>query len=308
MPGPAQGTKAPRRIGALDLEGDAPPELFLRGLAELGYVEGQNIVIEYRSADNQRERLPELAVELVGLDVEVIVPFSRLSVLAAKQATDRIPIVFGAGIGDPVGEGLAASLARPGGNVTGPASAPPEANLKRLDLLLDAVPGVARVGVLGGWLFTPGLSPEQWEAVARPRGVTLLNLPLAPGATGDQVRGAFAAAAELGADALVRTTVGSNPPEERLTADLARETRLPAMFPRRSFVDAGGLMAYDVRIGSLALRASGYVDKILRGANPAELPIERPAQYDLFINLTTAADLGLTIPEAVLAQATEVIR
>lgn len=302
--GPASPTKGVYRIGVLwSPEGGIPPE-FRQRLAELGYVEGRNLAIEERYGRTQEE-LQGLAAELVRLEVDVIYAGPRPAVGAAAAATDRIPIVMGGNFPAPIEAGLIESLARPGKNVTGVANAPPETHLKRLELLVDAVPGVARVAV---WGEMPEPSPEQWAAVARALKVQLEPLPLRRDATADAMRVAFEHAVGDGVDALLRTFLSPPPVEQRVIGELVARSRLPAMFDSRSFVEGGGLMAYVARLTDRARRAADYVDKILRGASPADLPVEQPTGYNLVLNLSAAADLGITIPEGALAQATEVIR
>jgi putative ABC transport system substrate-binding protein len=299
------------RIGFLTLNLALNPQLreaFLRGLRDLGYVEGSNVVIEYRDAEGKPERLPALAAELVALKVDVIVAPPTLAALAAKQATRTLPIVFTAA--DPVTDGLVTSLARPGGNVTGlSTTAAPEIVGKRLELLKQAVPGVNRVAVL----WQPGGQGERTnkdmlkgaEVAARALGVRL-HVVEARGpedfdrAFSDMTR------ARAGALTSVGTTMFFN--ERRRLVALAAKNRLPAAYSQREFVDAGGLMAYGANIPDLWRRAATYVDKILKGAKPADLPVEQPTKFELVVNLKTAKALGLTIPPALLVRADEVIQ
>jgi ABC-type uncharacterized transport system substrate-binding protein len=283
-------------------------EAFRQGLRDLGYVEGRNVVIEYRSAEGKFERLPALAAELVALKVDVIVTSTTEGVLAAKQATRTFPIVCAAA-GDPVGSGLVTSLARPGGNVTGLSALTPELVGKCLELLTQAVPGVSRVAAL----WQPGALPERTEkdmlkeadVAARALGVRLQFVEARGPADFDR---AFSDMTRARARAF--TVLGSTMfiIEHRRLVDLAAKNRLPAVYPLRQFVDAGGLMAYGPNVADLYRRAATYVDKILKGAKPADLPVEQPTKFELVINLKTAKALGLTIPPSVLGRADEVIQ
>ncbi len=299
------------RIGYLSHNLAAAPhqhEAFRQGLRDLGYVEGRNFVIEYRSAEGKFERLPALAAELVALKVDVIVAAAgTLAALAAKQATRTVPIVFIA-VGDPVTSGLVTSLARPGGNVTGLSLLFPELVGKCLELLTQAVPGVSRVAVL----WQPGAVPERTEkdllkgadVAARALGVRPQFVKARGPADIDR---AFSDMTRARAGAL---TVWSTPmfgSERRRLVDLAAKNRLPAVFQFREYVDAGGLMSYGPNAADLNRRAATYVDKILKGAQPADLPVEQPTKFELVINLKTAKALGLTIPQSLLQRADEVI-
>jgi len=299
------------RIGYLETNPVTSPhvhEAFLQGLRDLGYVEGRNLVIEYRDAEGKVERLPALAAELVALKVDVIVASGTLAALAAKQTTRTLPIVFSPA-GDPVGSGLVTSLARPGGNVTGLSAFAPELVGKRLELLKQAVPGVSRVAVL----WQPGAFGERTEKDILKRAEVAgrdLHLPLqfveARGPA-DFAR-AFSDMSIARADAL--TVLASNMfvSEGRRLVDLAAAKRLPAVYSARELVDAGGLMSYGANLADLNRRAATYVDRILKGTKPADLPVEQPAKFELILNLKTAKALGLTIPQAVLGRADEVIQ
>jgi putative ABC transport system substrate-binding protein len=305
-----QAGKVPR-IGFLALNRAAYPhvhEVFRQGLHDLGYVEGRNVVIEYRDAGGKVERLPALAAELVALKVDVIVTGGGTpAALAAKQATKTTPIVF-TGTADPVGSGLVTSLARPGGNVTGFSNIAPELVGKRLELLTQAVPGVSRVAVL----WQPGAVGERTEkdllkgaeGAARALGVRLQVVEARGPADIDR---AFSDMTRARAGAL--TSLGGPMffNERRRLVDLAAKNRLPAVFPFREFADAGGLMSYGPNLADLLRRAAIYVDKILKGAKPADLPVEQPTKFELVINLKTAKALGLTIPPSLLGRADEVI-
>jgi len=285
-----------------------PREAFLQGLRDLGYVEGRNLVIEYRHAEGKVEQLPALAAELVALKVDVIVASGTLAALAAKQATSTLPIVFNPA-GDPVGSGLVTSLARPGGNVTGLSAFAPELIGKRLELLKQAVPGVSRVAVL----WQPGAFGERAEmdtlkraeVAARDLGVPLQFVEARGPADFDR---AFSDMTRARAGAL--TVLASNMfnSERRRLVDLAAKNRLPALYSARELVDAGGLMSYGANLADLNRRAATYVDRILKGTKPADLPVEQPTKFELIINLKTAKALGLTIPQSVLGRADEVIQ
>ena len=300
------------RIGFLALNLTAAPhvpEAFRQGLRDLGYVEGRNVVIEYRDAEGKPERLPTLAAELVVLKVDIIVAGGTPQALAAKQATKTIPIVFASAASDPVTSGLVTSLARPGGNVTGLDSLSTELVGKRLELLTQAVPGVGQVAVL--WL--PGVYGERTEKEM------LTGAEVA--ARGLKVRVQFVEAtrdpADLGrafsdmtrARAGALTLLPSNMffREHRRLLDLAARHRLPAVYPWRDLVDTGGLMSYGASLTDLSRRAATYVDRILKGAKPGDLPVEQPTKFELVINLKTARTLGLTIPPSVLARADQII-
>jgi len=280
-------------------------EAFRQGLRELGWVEGQNIVIEYRYAEGRFDRLPDLAAELVRLKVDIIVALATPASAAAKNATGTIPIV-GISLGDPVGTGLIASLARPGGNVTGVSySVGVETIGKGLELFKEIVPNVRRVAILsnpGNPLYAPAV--RDVKVAARSLGVQLQLLETR-GPT--EFDGAFAAMAKerVGGLFVVADTM-FNLHRARLV-ELAAKSRLPAAYGTRDAVEAGGLMSYGPSLPDLFRRGATYVDKILRGAKPADLPVEQPTKFELVINLKTAKALGLTIPQSVLARADQVI-
>jgi len=283
-------------------------DAFLQGLRELGYVEGRNVVIEYRYAEGKPERLPALAAELVALKVDVIVTVSNTTALAAKQATRTVPIVFTA-VANPVAAGIVTSLARPGGNLTGLASLGSELVGKRLELVKQAVPGVSRVAVL--WL--PGALGERTEkdmrtgadVAARALGVQLQFVEARGPADFDR---AFSDMTSARADALTLLPSNMFLREHRRLVDLAAKNRLPAVYGSREFVDAGGLMSYGANQVDLYRSAATYVDKILKGAKPDDLPVEQSSKFELFINLKSANALGITIPKSMLARADEVIQ
>jgi putative ABC transport system substrate-binding protein len=273
------------------------------GLRDLGYVEGRNVVFERRYADGRLERLPDLAAELVRLRVDVIVTGSNIHVAAVQRATATIPIVFVA-VGDPVGSGFIANLARPGGNVTGLTSeASREIQAKNLALLKEIVPGLSRVGVLGQVLSQDGFAAL--EAAARQLNVALEVVDVR---SPDDFEGAFAAMVGKRVGAVI---VGGGPltyMRRQQIADLALKHRLPAIQVLNEFAQAGLLMSYGPNLPEMYRRAARYVDKILRGAKPAELPVEQPSKFELVINLKTARALGLTIPQSLLLRADEVIQ
>jgi putative tryptophan/tyrosine transport system substrate-binding protein len=274
-----------------------------QGLRELGYMEGKNIVIEYRVAESQVERLPELLSELVRLKVDVIVTGGIIN-RAAKEATTTIPIVIAFDV-DPVANGLVASLARPGGNITGLSARYPELSGKQMELLNEIVPRLSRVVVLGS-STEPGntYAVREVEAAAEALGVQHLYLDLQDA---KDIETAFRAARKGRANALlVVASVIALAHRTQITT-LAIKSRLPAIYPRPEFVEDGGLITYGPSIADLYRRAATYVDKILKGAKPADLPVEQPMKLDLVINLKAAKQIGLMIPESVLFRADRVI-
>lgn len=286
---------------------DRPSQLdaFRQGLRELGWSEGRNIVIDYRYAEGRFDRLPDLAADLVRLEVALIVSEGTQGVTAARNATGTIPIVMTT-VRDPVGTGLIASLARPGGNVTGMSgSAGLEIVAKQLELLKETVPEIRRVAILSNPANAyHQLAIREVNAAARSLGV---QLQLLEARGPNEFDGAFAAMAKerVGALLVVSDTIFNNH-RERL-ADLAARSRLPAAYGVRESVEAGGLMSYGASFLDLYRRSAAYVDKILKGAKPADLPVEQPTKFELVINLRTARALGLTVPPALLARADEVI-
>jgi putative ABC transport system substrate-binding protein len=280
-------------------------EAFRQGLRELRYVEGKNIVIEWRSAEGKLDRLPALASELVRLKVDIIVTGGPSATRPAKEATVTIPIVM-AQDSDPVANGFVASLARPGGNITGLATLSPEISGKRLELLKETVPRLSRVAVLGT-STEPGnvQSLKETELAAGALGVKLQYLDvLAP----KDIKTAFRAASKGRADAvLVLASAIFNAHRTQLV-EHAVNSRLPAIFWLSDFVEDGGLMSYGVSFNDLDRRAATYVDKILKGGKPADLPVEQPTKFELVINLKTAKQIGLTIPPNVLVRADKVIK
>ena len=306
----AQQTAKIARIGYLGTNRAANPTLYealRQGLRDLGYEEGRNLVIEYRDAEGKIDRLPALAAELVALKLDIIVAPGTPQALAAKQATTTIPIVFTAA-SDPVPDGLVSSLARPGGNVTGLATISPELVGKGLEQIKRAVPEVTRLAVL----WQPGALGERTnkdmlkeaDTVARSLRVRLQFVEARAPADFDK---AFSDATRVGAGALAVLPSSMFLSERRRLADLAAKNRLPAAYPQREFVHAGGLMSYGPNVADLFRRAAIYVDKILKGAKPADLPIEQPTKFELVINLKTAKALGLTLPPSLIGRADEVI-
>jgi putative ABC transport system substrate-binding protein len=308
----AQQAAKVARIGYLSPNLASSPHLrdaFLQGLRDLGYVEGRNVVIDYRDAEAKLERVPALAAELVALKVDVIFVGGGTRVtLAAMQATKTIPIVF-TSVGDPVESGLVTSLARPGGNATGLSLLYSELVGKWLEQLKQAIPGVSRVAVL----WQPGAFGERTEkdtlkraeVAARELGV---RLQLVEARGPENFDRAFSEMTRARADALTVLSSNMFVSERRRLVDLAAKNRLPAMYNVREYVDAGGLMSYGPNLADLYRRAATYVDKILKGVNPADLPVEQPTKVELVINLKTAKALGLTIPQSVLGRADEVIQ
>jgi putative ABC transport system substrate-binding protein len=272
-------------------------------LRELGYVEGKNIVIEYRYAEGKLERLPDLAAELVQLKVDVIVT-AGLGILPAKKATTTIPIVFGAAA-DPVGSGLVSSLARPGGNITGLSQMSPDLDGKRLELLKEAFPKVARVAFLWQPGWRGNLALTDMEAAAKALGVKLLSLEVR---SLDDFDSAFARAKRDGAQAIITSAGGIISTQQRQVLDFAAKNRLPAMYSNSEYVEADGLMSYAPNQADLFRRAADFVDKILKGTKPAEIPVEQPTKFEFAINLKAAKQIGVTIPPKVLAQADKVIK
>ena len=306
----AQSAAPPRRIGFVSMRSgpaDNPHlEAFRQGLRDLGYQEGRDVTIEVRYAQGQPGKLPDLVGELIRLKMDVLVTQSGVASLAAKRATRTIPIVM-VSSGDAVMQGLVASLARPGGNVTGLTMISPELSRKRLEILREMVPKLSRVGVL--WCG-PGepLGESEWKETQAAAGV----LKVRP--TSLEVRGTIDPAAAIGAaarerlDAMIVLDCARLHSRSTQIVDLAASNRLPALYPYSLYPEAGGLMSYgpDVRDG--ARRAAGYVDKILKGAKPADLPVEQPTKFELVVNAKSAKALGLTIPQSVLVRADQVIQ
>ena len=280
-------------------------EAFRQGLRELGYVEGKNIVIEHRWAEGKLDRLPALAAELVRLKVDIIVSAGPTVTRVAKEATVTIPIVMGFD-DDPVGSGFVASLARPAGNITGLSALSPELSGKQLELLKEIIPRLSRVAVVGSSSH-PGTaqSLKEIELAARAFKVQLQYVDVLDP---KDIETAFGAASKGRADAvLVLTSVVTNSHRKQIV-ELAVKNRLPAIYYTAEWVEAGGLMTYGASFTDLFRRAATYVDKILKGAKPADLPVEQPKKFELIINLKAAKQIGLTIPPNVLARADKVIK
>ena len=291
------------RIGLLSPGSpSAATDAFRRGLAEQGYVEGRNIHLDFRWAEGRADRLPVLAAELVQAKVDVIVAFISSAAKAAQQATRTIPIVM-VGVGDPVSLGLVTSLARPGGNITGNTSFGPELNAKRMQLLKEIIPGLKRAAVL--WTPRNPLhesSVRRTEAAALAVGVELQPLKVT---SVDEIESAIRTATEQHAGALI--VLGDPLLSSTRIARLALERRLPTTFLERAGAEAGGLISYGPNMVDVYKRAAVYVDKILKGTKPGDLPVEEPSTFEFVINLKTAKALGLTIPPSLLSRADEVI-
>jgi ABC-type uncharacterized transport system substrate-binding protein len=306
----AQQSEKVFRIGFLDsgtASGSAVLlEAFRQELSKLGWVEGKNITIEYRFAEQKQERLPELAADLVRLKVDLMVVAGNTAALAAKKASTIIPIVM-ANAGDPVGGGLVASLARPGGNVTGNSGLGPQLNTKRLEILKDVIPKLARVGLLrppigiaqdiqlkelGPAALALQLKLEEIETQLDPKGL----------------ESAFQTAKQKQVNAIMTTAARSFFAERKRIVELAGKYRLPAIYFQKEFVDEGGLMSYGADFADLYRRAAVYVDKILKGAKPADLPVQQATKFEFVINLKAAKQIGLTIPARVLQRADRVIK
>jgi len=306
------GAQQPTKMPWIGYLGTSPSaiaariEAFRQGLRELGYVEGKNIFIEWRHVEGKPERMSELAAELVRLKVDIIITGGPPATRAAKEATVTIPIVMTQDT-DPVGNGFVASLARPGGNITGLATLRPEIRGKQLELLKEVIPKLSRVAVFGT-STAPGnaQSLKEIELVAKAFGVQLQYLDvLGP----KDIETAFRAASKERAEAVLMMVAGTVAGAHRTEiTDLAVKSRLPVIYPGRPSVEAGGLMTYGVNLNDLDRRAATYVDKILKGAKPADLPVEQPKKFELIINLKAAKQIGLTIPPNVLARADKVIK
>jgi len=313
----ASGTgeaQTPGRVARIGYLGNLAPspasahwdEAFRQGLRERGWVEGQNLVIERRYADGKLERLPELAAELVRLQVDLIVTSLDPQTRAARQATPTIPIVMILGV-DPVGSGFIHSLARPGGNITGlTVDVTPEIWAKRLELLKEAAPAVSRVALLWNRGIEPvDLYRKEADAAARKLGVTLQDVEVR---TTDGIEGALAAITKGRAAALLVPVDPVIFTQRRRVLEFAARHRLPAIYGIREMVEAGGLMSYGPMLSDLFRRAGLYVDKLLKGARAAELPVERPTRLEMAVNLKTAKTLGLTLPRSILVRADHLIK
>ncbi len=305
----AQQPKKVPRIGFLDPTSSsiskARIEAFRQGLRKFGYTEDKNIAVDYRFAEGKSERLPELASELVRLNVDIIITRATPGLVAAKQATTTIPIVF-VGVADAVAAGLVASLAHPGGNITGLTSLAPELSGKRLELLKETFPKVSRVAVLRN-PSNPN-DPILWkqtQAAAQALGLQLQSLEVR---NPKDLEDAFESATRAGTQALVTLTDPFLQSHRKQIVDFEAKSRLPAIHPDSEYVEAGGLMSYAPNALEYYTSAAIYVDRILKGAKPADLPVEQPTQFEFVINLKAAKQIGLTIPPNVLARADRVIR
>jgi putative ABC transport system substrate-binding protein len=304
----SQQTASPRRIGVL-LVGFSPEskeaQQFRQGLLDAGYAEGRDVVIEWRAANGDYDRIPQLVDDLLQRKVDVIVADSTNAALAAKRATSTIPVVM-AVVADPVGSGLVASLAHPGGNVTGLSIMLAELSAKQLQLLKETIPGLTRIGVL----WNPG-APHNTKMVEKLKAAApslSIDLSFAGARAPEEFGPAFVAISRAHAQALyvIGDAIFIN--HRAMLQKLASKARLPTMYTARQYVDEGGLMSYGPNFGDLFRRSAGYVDKILKGAKPGDLPIEQPTKFELVVNLKTAKALGITIPQSILLRADEVIR
>jgi putative tryptophan/tyrosine transport system substrate-binding protein len=295
------------RVGVLETTSTNSDFLpaFRKGLNDLGYVEGQNLRIEYRSADGQLDRLAELANELVRIKVDVIAARGTNASLAAKNAAGVVPIVA-VEVGSPEESGLVNSLSHPGGNVTGLSSVSAELYKKRVELIKETVAGVKRIGGLTN-LGNPDAA-NAWEQIEKEGQSLGVQLQLLDVRKAEDLTPSFDAASKQGAGALIVIGYSLMQPYRKLIVALAAKYRLPTMYPGREFVDAGGLISYAVDYPQLFYRAAMYVEKILKGAKPGDLPVEQPTKFALVVNLKTAKVLGLTIPQSILLRADEVIQ
>jgi putative ABC transport system substrate-binding protein len=299
-----QRTKIPK-IGWLGIRPDSlttSVESFRHAFRSLGYVEGQNFTIEYRSADNKLDRLPSLANELIGLKVDLLITPSTNEARAAKNATKTIPIVFSSN--DPVGSGLVDSLARPGGNLTGFSTIASELGGKRLELLKETIPKLARVA----FLWNPKTSSPAWKEIQLPAKELGLQLHSMEVSSADKIDSAFTAAQKAGSAALAVALGPLINSHQKRIVELAAKNRLPAIYSRADFVGSGGLMSYGANQEEPYRRIAVMVDKILKGAKPADLPVEQPIKFEFIINLKAAKQIGLMIPPNVLARADKVIK
>jgi ABC-type uncharacterized transport system substrate-binding protein len=307
----AQQTGKVPRIGFLDPSTASSTagllEAFRQELRKFGWIEGKNIAIEYRFAEQKNERLPELAADLVRFKVDLIVASGGATPLAAKRATGTIPIVM-TNTGDPVSQGLVASLARPGGNVTGNASLSPELNSKRLEILKDAVPKLAQVGFLRPRLGSGPLDLQLKELRAAALALKLKLEEIETQLDTKGLESAFKTAKQKQVGAVMTITTRRFFAERKLIVELAAKHRLPAIYPQKEFVDEGGLMSYGVDYTDSFRRAAVYVDKILKGAKPADLPVQQATKFEFIINLKAAKQIGLTIPVRMLERANQVIK
>ena len=292
------------RIGYLAAGASGPPQAFLQGLRDLGYVEGKNIIFEYRAPEDKSGRFTYLAPELVRLKVDVIVAEGAGAISAAKNASATIPIVM-AHVNDPIVLGLVASLAHPGGNITGNSNLSPELSGKRVELLKEVLPRMSRLAVLAYRADSMRTSIKETEVAAQS---LHLQVQLLEVNGPDEIESAFDAAKKQRADALVQIEAALFAPHQQRIIDLATKAQLPAVHNNRADVEAGGLMSYGPDRVDMHRRAASFVDKILKGAKPADLPVEQPRKFEFAINLKTAKQIAVTIPPNVLARADKVIR
>ena len=294
------------RIGILEAipaaQNAANLDALRKGLRGLGYIEGRNLVIEYRSAEGRAERFPELASELVGLKVDLILTRGTPAASAAKGATGTIPVVM-ATMGDP--RAIVASFAHPGGNITGVTTFSTELTAKRIELLKELVPKLSRVALLHN-MGNPAAPPE-WEEIKTAARALGLQAELLDVRSQGELYRAFDLAVRQHVDALVVGADGLTQMHQQTIVDLVARNRLPAAYPAREFVEAGGLISYAVNYPDLYFRFASFADKIFKGANPGELPVEQPTKFILAVNLKTAKALGLTVPQSLLVRADEVI-
>jgi putative ABC transport system substrate-binding protein len=302
-----QAARVPR-IGFVSADGDSNRpgsrvELFRQAMRDLGYIEGKNILVEYRDVEGRSDRIPALVTELLQLKVDVLVVRAQPAIRAAKEATKTIPIVM-VTTQDPVAAGFINSLARPGGNITGVTTLQRELSGKRLELLKEMLPGISRVAAL---MNASSINDfKMYEAPARALNIQLQSLGVR--GPNPDLEDAFQAAVKARANALVTISNAALNPHAKRIADLARKNRLPAMGERSDYVEAGGLMSYSSDEAASYRRAATFVDKILKGARPADLPVEQPTEFEMVINLKTAKQIGVTIPPSVLARADRVIK
>jgi len=281
-------------------------DIFLRRLAELGFVEGKNIAFEYRSADNKLDRLPALVDELVRLNVDVLLTSATPATIAAKNATKTIPIVFIQLAVDPVTAGFVDSLARPGGNITGLTNIAAELAGKRLEILKETVPKLSRVALM--WEPKNAGSAQTWKESQLPAKELGLQLHSMEVSSADQFDGAFKEAIKARSAALAVTPMVLASNHRKEIVELAAKSRLPAVYYRDSFVESGGLMSYGADLADHFRRAADFIEKILKGSKPADLPVEQPKKYEFIVNLKAAKQIGLTIPQTVLYRADKVIK
>jgi putative tryptophan/tyrosine transport system substrate-binding protein len=305
----AQQTGKVPRIGFLDSSTASGMavllDAFRQELSKLGWIEGKNITIEYRFAEQKNERLPELVADLVRREVDLIVAAATTPALAAKSATTTIPIVM-TNVGDPVAAGLVTSLARPGGNVTGNAGLSPDLNTKRLEILKDAVPKLARVGLLRFLGGNIGLDLQLKELRPAALALKLKLEEIDTQADAKGIESAFQTAKQKQVNAIMPMSTRQFFAERKRIVELAAKHRLPAIYFQKEFVDEGGLMSYGLDYDDLFRRAAVYVDKILKGAKPADLPVQQATKFEFVINLKAAKQIGLTVPPEVLARANKV--